>query len=83
MAAAGVDIDTPNLDRLTAESVFFEDCFSSTNITNPSHVALLTGVHPRDTGVVDNVTPLAQLAPTLAEAFSDAGWTTLALGAAS
>ena len=76
VAAAGgpIDVRTPNLDELARRGVFFEDCFSSTNITNPSHVALMTGRHPRDTGIHSNYTPLSIDAPTLAEAFRDAGW---------
>jgi len=74
-----VDVRTPFLDELAARGVLFEDCFSSTNITIPSHVALLTGISPRDTGIVDNITALARGADTLAERFQAAGFTTLAL----
>jgi arylsulfatase A-like enzyme len=73
-SGSAVDLRTPNLDRLAQRGVFFEDCFSSTNITNPSHVALMTGRSPRDTGIHSNYTPLSIDAPTLAEAFRDAGW---------
>ena len=43
------------------------------NLTLPSHAALLTGVHPRDTGVVGNVDRLADQALTLAELTPAAG----------
>jgi arylsulfatase A-like enzyme len=76
LAGRGVDVRTPQLDALTRRGLFFEDCYASTNVTNPSHVALLTGTHPRDTGILDNITPLAAAAPTLAEAFRAAGFTT-------
>lgn len=74
-----VDVATPFLDGLAARGVLFEDCFASTNITIPSHVALLTGISPRDTGIVDNITALADKANTLAERFRAGGFTTLAL----
>ncbi|MDG2143898.1 MAG: sulfatase [Planctomycetota bacterium] len=77
-AGQGVDIDTPRLDALGAQGVFFEDCFSTTNITNPSHIAMMTGVHPRDTGIHNNYTRVADSAPTLAEAFREAGYITYA-----
>ncbi len=77
-ARGGVVVETPNLDALAAQGVFFERCFSSTNVTNPSHVALMTGVHPRDTGILVNNVPLAEAAPTLAEVFASHGYVTVA-----
>lgn len=77
-AERGVDVRTPSLDALAARGVFFTDCFSTTNVTNPSHVSLLTGRHPRDTGVLDNNTPIDPEAPTLALRFREAGYRTLA-----
>jgi len=76
--ADGAGVRTPFLDALAARGVLFEDCWSSTNTTNPSHVALMTGTSPRDTRVADNHTPLAPAAPTLAEAFQAAGFLTFA-----
>jgi len=78
-ARSGVDVATPFLDSLAARGVLFEDCVASTNITNPSHVALMTATSPRDTGIVDNFTPLADAAHTLAEVFRDAGYATCAM----
>jgi arylsulfatase len=77
-ASSAVEIDTPRLDELGARGVFFEDCFSSTNITNPSHIAIMTGMHPRDIGIFNNYTRVADQAPTLAEAFRGAGYVTYA-----
>ena len=77
-AAEGVEIKTPQLDALAQRGILFEDCFSTTNITNPSHIAMMTGVHPRDTGIHNNYTRVADEAPTLAEAFHDAGYVTFA-----
>jgi len=77
-APDGVDVATPWLDSLAARGASFTNCYSTTNITNPSHVAILTGTSPRDTGVVDNISPLSASAPTLAEQFREAGYITLA-----
>ena len=77
-AGLGVDVDTPHLDALAAWGTLFEDAHSPTNITRPAHVSLFTGVHVRDHGIVDNVSRLADAAPTLAEAFHARGWATLA-----
>ena len=73
-----VGVRTPTLDALAARGVLFEDCFASSNVTLPSHAALLTGTLPRDTGVVDNRTALDAAADTLAERFAAAGWATFA-----
>jgi arylsulfatase A-like enzyme len=79
VSGLGVDVRTPALDALAARGVLFEDCYSSTNVTNPSHIALMTGTSPRDTRIVSNFTPLSPEATTLAERFHDAGWLTLAV----
>ena len=63
---------------MAAKGTYFTDCYSSTNITNPSHIALMTATSPRDTGIINNISPLARMAPTLAEAFRDAGYLTMA-----
>ena len=71
-------VRTPALDALAARGVMFEDASSTSNATNPSHVALMTGLHPRDTHVVTNRDPVSRGAHTLAEHFAAAGWRTTA-----
>ncbi len=68
---------TPAIDKLAARGVWFRDCQSTTNTTTPSHVAIMTGINPKDTGIVDNVTKASERASTLAEAFRGAGYRTL------
>jgi len=74
----GVELDTPVLDALAERGLFFEQAWSSTNVTSPSHVALMTGVHPRDTQVVSNTGRMANTASadTLAEVFRANGYRT-------
>ncbi len=81
MGAASEDplVTTPTLDALGARGVYFENCYSSTNVTNPSHVALMTGIHPRDTRILENDVLLKGDANTLAERFHAAGYRTLAV----
>jgi arylsulfatase len=69
---------TPFLNRLADQGVRFDDCLAATNITNPSHASILTGLSTRETGVTDNITALAEEAVTLAECFQQAGYYTLA-----
>ncbi|MEM9381228.1 MAG: sulfatase [Planctomycetota bacterium] len=71
-------VSTPNLDAFAARGVQFVDAFAPSNMTNPSHTALMTGLSPRDTRIVGNRAPLAEGAVTLAERFADAGWATAA-----
>ncbi len=76
--AGGLGVATPNLDALADRGTLFADCWSTTNITLPSHATILTGVHPRDTGHVTNTGSLVDAARTLAEAFREAGFRTFA-----
>ena len=78
-APGAVAVLTPNLDKLAARGVLFADAWSTTNVTSPSHVALMTGLHPRDTRVLHNTSRMATRAETLAEAYHDAGYLTLAV----
>lgn len=77
VSPGAVELATPNLDALAARGVLFSDTWSTTNVTSPSHVALMTGLHPRDSGVLHNTSRLSARADTVAEAFRDAGWMTL------
>lgn len=69
---------TEAIDRLAARGVAFMDVTASANNTTPSHVSLLTGLSPLDTKLISNGTRLSDAAPTLAEAFADSGYVTLA-----
>ena len=78
-AGLGIEVRTPNLDALAARGVLFEHCFSTSNVTIPSHVCMMTGMHPRDTGIIDNHGRLGEEALTLAERFRDVGFATFAM----
>ncbi len=74
---------TPNLDRLAAGGVLFEDVTAPTPVTLPSHASLFTGRYPTETGVRNNGTfVLPDEEVTLAEALRDEGWETGAVIAA-
>ncbi|HET6428481.1 MAG TPA: sulfatase-like hydrolase/transferase, partial [Phycisphaerae bacterium] len=40
-------VRTPNVDRLAAEGVLFEHCYSQSPICTPSRAGFLTGRYPR------------------------------------
>ncbi|MEZ6005926.1 MAG: sulfatase [Planctomycetota bacterium] len=69
---------TPNLDQLAASGTVFTDAWAPTNVTNPSHMSLMTGLDLRATHIFDNSTALAMGAHTLAESFQRAGYRTFA-----
>ncbi len=49
-----VNAVTPNLDRLAAEGVRFEDVVAPVPLTLPSHASLLTGLYPASHGLHTN-----------------------------
>lgn len=68
---------TPNLDRLAAEGVMFEQNFGSNPVTQAAHSTILTGVYPMVHGVRDNT--FFKLPPereTIAEILKGAGFAT-------
>lgn len=56
LPAWGYDgVKTPSIDRLVRDGVIFRNAYSHCPLTLPSHVTLLTGKLPVDTGVRDNI----------------------------
>lgn len=70
---------TPNLDRLAAEGILFEQAYTVAPLTLPAHASMLTGLVPPRHGVRDNgLMPLPSSAVTLAERAREAGFQTAA-----
>lgn len=74
MSSTGDRVQTPVLDGLARRGMLFDDAFAATNVTNPSHVSLMTALSPRDTHIQNNNTPLDGRASTLAERFAEADY---------
>jgi arylsulfatase A-like enzyme len=66
---------TPNLDRLAARGVRFDQAFSTSSWTLPSHASIFTGHWPHELGV-DWTVPLGDNVPTLAEYLTANGYDT-------
>ena len=73
---------TPFLDGLAAEGVVFENAYSTSGTTIPSHLSMFTGLLPHQHGYLRNqsaslrpIRPVEQR-PTLAEALGAAGYLT-------
>jgi arylsulfatase A-like enzyme len=71
--------NSPNIDRLAAEGVLFEQAVTSSPSTLPSHSSIMTGKQPYAHGVrSNNGYVLAEENVTLAERLRDAGYVTAA-----
>ena len=71
---------TPNLDRLSGESLTFAHTVSCTPVCSPYRATLLTGRYPADTGVFLNDVHLAPDRNSLGERFQAAGYDTGYIG---
>lgn len=73
----GAGARTPNIDRLAAEGLVFEDAIAPVPETRPSHLTIFTSLYPRDHGVLGNsMSRLRQGVGTLPAALRDAGYDT-------
>lgn len=73
--APEIDV-TPTLDAIAQEGVTFEDAWTTTSWTLPSHMSLMTGLSDRRHGVEIDEFQLDPLRTTLAEAFQKRGYRT-------
>jgi hypothetical protein len=75
---------TPFLDTLAERGVVFDNHFSNSNCTLPSHATMLTGLHYPSHGVrpvdeeKEDIHPLPSSAITMAERFQEMGYATTA-----
>lgn len=70
---------TPNLDRLAADSLLFEDLICEQPQTAPSLIAMHCSRVPRLTGAIRNGVSLPPGTPTAAMLFAQAGYDTAAI----
>ena len=72
---------TSALDQLAATGVNFHECFVQNPLCMPSRCSFMTGFYPQQTGVTRNGQMLpADFTPTVATAFSAAGYQTAQIG---
>ena len=71
---------TPNLDRLSAESMRFAAHHCNAPVCTPSRQSFFTGQLPHSAGVTLLGTPLSPGKPTLAKQFRQAGYRTAVFG---
>lgn len=71
-------VETPNLDALAGRGVYFNQAYSVTPTTLPSHTSMLTGLYPADHRVRENGRMLDQELDLLAVMLKGRGYDTAA-----
>lgn len=56
--AGNSDVATPNIDRLAARGVRFENAYCALPLSGPSRASMFTGYMPSEIGMQENETPL-------------------------
>jgi len=77
------DVKTPNIDRLAARGVLFENAFCSAPACNPSRTSLMHGILPSTSGIYLNPQPWREPLKgkvTLEQHFQANGYTTIGRG---
>lgn len=71
-------IETPAIDRLAADGIVFENAYAHVPLTLPSHITMMTGALPYQTGVRSNIGYRfdAKSAPTLPKMLAQHGYAT-------
>ncbi|MBG87458.1 MAG: hypothetical protein CMO80_11230 [Verrucomicrobiales bacterium] len=73
-------IRTPNLDRLAADGVYFDRCFTPNPICTPSRACLYTGQDSWSNGVTFNGKVIKADSPLLPRVLAEAGYETCFIG---
>src|SRR5579884_855047 len=81
MTAAGSSVvPTPNIDRIAARGVRFTNAICPYPVCAASRAALMTGLRPHTTGVINNTDVLSWKIPTIGDHFAKAGYHTGLIG---
>ena len=73
-------IETPHIDALARNSMYFENAFVTTSLCSPSRASILTGQYTHAHRVVDNDTPLPATLPTFPKELQKTGYRTAFVG---
>jgi arylsulfatase A-like enzyme len=71
---------TPNIDRIAAKGVRFENCFCTNGICAPSRAVILSGKHSHLNGLRDNSQTFDGSQQTFPKLLQQAGYQTIMLG---
>jgi N-sulfoglucosamine sulfohydrolase len=73
-------VETPNIDKLAAEGMRFDNAFLTTSSCSPSRASFLTGLYPTATGARDLHDPLPAEKTSLPQLLHNAGYYTASIG---
>ena len=73
-------VQTPNVDRLAAEGVRFQNAFCTTSLCSPSRASILSGLYAHRHGVVNNFTEYPADLPSFPRQLQGAGYATAYIG---
>lgn len=77
--------ETPHIDELARNGIRFTNAYAAQTVSSPTRAALMTGLYPPRTGIVDYLRPddakhLNEEYTTIAEMFKDQGYHTAIIG---
>lgn len=77
--------ETPNLDELAKNGIRFTNAYAAQTVSSPTRAALMTGLYPPRTGIIDYLRPddpkhLNEDYTTIAELFKSRGYRTGIIG---
>ena len=73
-------LETPNIDRLAAEGIYFENMFCTTSLCSPSRATLLSGLYAHAHGVTNNFTDYPGELDSFPRRLQQAGYRTAYIG---
>lgn len=74
------DVETPNIDRLAAQGIVFENAITPSGACRPAKMSMLTGLHARTHGLFDQRESTPDVAHSLGSRCKEAGYKTAFLG---
>jgi arylsulfatase A-like enzyme len=78
--AGNKHLQTPNMDRIGQEGVYFRNTFCTTSLCSPSRASILSGVYAHTHGVRDNFTEYPTSQKSFPMALQEAGYQTAYIG---
>ena len=72
--------ETPNMDRIAAEGMKFENCFCTNSLCGPSRAVILTGKHSHINGFKQNGNKFDSSQPTFPKMLRKGGYQTALIG---
>ena len=73
-------VRTPNIDRIAADALCFDNCFVNNPICMPNRMSLFTGLYPHNHNQWTNGNQLEHTLPTLADYLAENGYSTASIG---